>query len=190
MILENIKKNTRYSLCCFIRQWFFCVIDYSQHLLEQAGLSYNSIPSSVKVITASFNEMELCNTTIVPLHIGTLSVTHEMYVAPQLVVPVIFLGQIQCPFRIQNKICYCHGTTVAPNVDYEENATWSKKNYGKTPTTQLLFYQEKKMVLKIVPFHISLIQVNLYYQPLLMHTWIQLQNINPCFALFQGRPMQ
>ena len=61
----------------------------SQHLLEQANLSYNSIASSVNVITASCNEMELRNTTIVPLQIGTFSVTHEMYVAPQLVATVI-----------------------------------------------------------------------------------------------------
>ena len=61
----------------------------SQYLHEQAGLSCNSIPSSVNVITASCNEMELRNTTVVPLQIGTLSVTHEMYVAPKLVASVI-----------------------------------------------------------------------------------------------------
>ena len=114
----------------------------SQHLLEQTGLSYNSIASSINVITASCNEVELCNTVIVPLHIGTLYGTHEMYVAPQLVAPVIlgidFLAKFNVCLDYKTKSVTVNGTTVAPDVDYGENTTWSRKSYGKTPTTQLL----------------------------------------------------
>ena len=65
--------------------------------------------------------MELCNTTIVPLHIGTLSVTHEMYVAPQLVAPVIlgtdFLAKFNVCLDYKTKSVTVNGTTVVPNVD-------------------------------------------------------------------------
>ena len=148
----------------------------SQHLLEQAGLSYNSIASSVNVITASCDKMELRNITTVPLHIGTLSVTHEMYVAPQLVAFVIlgtnFLAKFNVCLDYKTQSVTVNGTTVASDVHYVENTTWSKKSCGKTPTTHLLFYQEMKITLKIVSSHISFIQVNLHYLPLLMHTWI------------------
>ena len=77
------------------------------------------------------NEMELCNTTIVPLQIGTLSVTHEMYVAPKLVAPVIlgtdFLAKFNVCLDYKTKSVTINGTTVAPDVDYRENTTWSKK---------------------------------------------------------------
>ena len=105
-------------------------------------------------------------TTTVPLHIGTLSVTHEMYVAPQLVAPVIlgtdFLAKFNVCLDYKTKYVIVNGTTVAPDVCYEEKRTWSKKSYRKTPTTQLIFYQEMKMTLKIAPFHVSLIQLNLH----------------------------
>ena len=95
MTLKNIRK-IRDIHCAILLDSGSYVSLISQHLLEQAGLSYNSISSSINVITASYNEMELRNIAIVPLYIGTLSVTHEMYVAPQLVAPVTlgtdFLG--------------------------------------------------------------------------------------------------
>ena len=86
--------------------------------------------------------MELCNIAIVPLHIGTLFVTHEMYVAPQLVVPVIlgtdFLAKFNVSLNYKTKSVTINGTTVAPEVDYEENTTWSKKKLWENsyPHTQ------------------------------------------------------
>ena len=69
--------------------------------------------------------------TIVPLHICTLSVTREMYVAPQLVAPVIlgtdFLAKFNVCLDYKTKYVTVNGTTVVPNVDYRENTTWSKK---------------------------------------------------------------
>ena len=109
---------------------------------EQAGLSYNSISFSINVITASCNEMELCNIAIVPLHIGTLSVKHEMYVAPQLVALVIlgtdFLAKFNVCLDYKTKSVTVNGTTVVPNVDYGENTTWSKKKLWENsyPHTQ------------------------------------------------------
>ena len=129
--LSKISGKIRDIHCAILLDSGSSVSLISQHLLEQAGLSYNSIASSINVITASCNEMELCNTTIVPLHIGTLSVTHEMYVAPQLVAPVIlgtdFLAKFNVCLDYKTKSVTVNGTTVVPNVDYGENTTWSKK---------------------------------------------------------------
>ena len=99
----------------------------SQHLLEQASLSCNSIASSVNVITASCNEMELHNTTVVSLQIGTSSVTHEIYVAPKLVAPLIlgtdFLAKFNVCLDYKTKSVTINDRIVAPDVDYRENTT-------------------------------------------------------------------
>ena len=106
---------------------------------EQVGLSYNSISFSINVIIASCNEMELRNIAIVPLHIGTLSVTYEMYVAPQLVALVIlgtdFLAKFNVCLDYKTKSVTINGTTVAPEVDYRENTTWSKKKLWENSYT-------------------------------------------------------